>query len=105
MNQPTRSDQERIYLSLAGAERYTTLSVGTLRRLLREKKLRGYRPSGRRVLLDRDELDALIRASADERVPAAALVEDVKTGNGIIPSHLPETECEKARLEDVGAAK
>jgi excisionase family DNA binding protein len=48
----------------SGAARYTTLSVGTLRRLLREKKLRGYRPSGRRVLLDREELDELVKGDA-----------------------------------------
>jgi excisionase family DNA binding protein len=54
------------YISLGEAARYTTLSVGTLRRLLREGKLLGYRPSGRRVLIDRDELDAFVRAAADK---------------------------------------
>jgi excisionase family DNA binding protein len=61
---PTSSNDEPRFFSLGGAARYTTLSIGTLRRLLREKKLRGYRPSGRRVLIDRAELDAFVRAGA-----------------------------------------
>ncbi len=55
--------EQRRYLSLADAERYTTLSNSVLRRLVREGKLRGHRPSGRRLLLDRQELDELIAAS------------------------------------------
>jgi excisionase family DNA binding protein len=63
MKQPAGSENRRGYLSLVDAAVYTTLSVGTLRRLLREKKLRGYRPSGRRVLLDRTELDAFVKGN------------------------------------------
>jgi excisionase family DNA binding protein len=68
----TEIGSEPRYLSLGGAARYTTLSVGTLRRLLREGKLRGFRPSGRRVLIDRAELDALVRASAATTTATAA---------------------------------
>jgi excisionase family DNA binding protein len=35
-----------------------------LRRLLREKRLQGYRTSGRRVLLDREELDEFVKGDA-----------------------------------------
>ena len=62
MKQASETEQRR-YLSLADAEKYTTLSRSVLRRLVRQGKIRGHRPSGRRLVLDRTELDALIAAS------------------------------------------
>jgi excisionase family DNA binding protein len=42
-------------MSAREASRYSTLSVQTIRKLLREKRLTAYRPSagGRRVVIDR----------------------------------------------------
>jgi excisionase family DNA binding protein len=65
MPQAVKTDHdERRYLSLADAARYTTLSIGTIRRMLRDGRLIGYRPSGRRVLIDRQELERMIADSA-----------------------------------------
>jgi excisionase family DNA binding protein len=58
------ANEQRRYLSLADAAQYTTLSIGTIRRLLRDGRLIGYRPSGRRVLIDRQELERMIADSA-----------------------------------------
>jgi excisionase family DNA binding protein len=52
------------YLSLNDAATYSTLSLPTLRRMVRERKLRAYHPSGRRVLIDRVELDEWIHRAA-----------------------------------------
>jgi excisionase family DNA binding protein len=65
------ANEERRYLSLAGAAQYTTLSIGTIRRLLRDGRLTGYRPSGRRVLIDRQELENAIAESAKPALRAA----------------------------------
>jgi excisionase family DNA binding protein len=51
------------YLSLNEAAEYSTLSVQTLRRKLRERKLKAYRPSGRRVLIDVQDLDQWIHSA------------------------------------------
>jgi excisionase family DNA binding protein len=53
----------RRFLSLTEASLYSSLSLSTLRRLVEGGKLSSYRPTGRRVLLDRQELDRLILAS------------------------------------------
>jgi excisionase family DNA binding protein len=53
----------RRFLSLTEASLYSSLSLSTLRRLVEGGKLSRYRPTGRRVLLDRQELDRLILAS------------------------------------------
>jgi excisionase family DNA binding protein len=56
----------RRWLSAREAADYSTLSLPAVRKLLRERRLKAYRPSsaGRRVVIDREELDALILASA-----------------------------------------
>ncbi len=51
------------WLSIAAAAAYSGLSVSTIRAWLREGRLRPHRPS-RRVLVDREQLDGLIMASA-----------------------------------------
>ena len=76
MNPTTGSEDRHGYLSLVEAARYTTLSVGTIRRLVREQKLRVYRPSGRRVLIDRAELDAFVWASASQLTPTVPPLRD-----------------------------
>ena len=59
------------WFSLAEAAAYCGLSDETLRRMTKAGKLTAHRPTGaRRVLLDRQELDELIQASA-EPSPAA----------------------------------
>src|SRR5437588_11965990 len=50
------------YLSLPDAAVYTGLSVSTLRRLLAAGRLRGRRPTGGRLLPDREELAKLVSA-------------------------------------------
>jgi excisionase family DNA binding protein len=50
------------FLSLKAAAARTSLSAVTLRKWLAEGRLKAYRPN-RRVLIDVDELDALIRDS------------------------------------------
>ncbi len=54
---------EQRYLGVTGAARYSGLSEESIRRLLATRKLTGYRPIAGRVLIDRRELDALIRAA------------------------------------------
>jgi excisionase family DNA binding protein len=58
------------YLSLEEAAEYSTLSISTLRRMLLQKKLRAYKPSGRRVLIDKAELDEWIHQAAVGGQPA-----------------------------------
>jgi excisionase family DNA binding protein len=48
------------YLRLAEAASYSNLSVTTLRRLDRAGRIRFLRPSPRRVLVDREALDAYL---------------------------------------------
>jgi excisionase family DNA binding protein len=58
------SDLEPIWGTYRQAAARTGLSVKSLRRLVRDHKLNGYRPlAGRRVLLNFAELDRLIEAS------------------------------------------
>jgi excisionase family DNA binding protein len=54
---------DRRFLSIEGAAHYSSTSISTIRRWLREKKLRPHRPN-RKVLIDRAELEQLILASA-----------------------------------------
>jgi excisionase family DNA binding protein len=51
------------WLNFSEAEKYSGLSESTLRRLIDAKKLRVFRPTERKVLIDRGELDSLIEAS------------------------------------------
>lgn len=61
----------RRFLGIADAAAYCGLGASTLRRWLAEGRLTALRPS-RRVLIDRAELDALIRGGGDqERVRQA----------------------------------
>ena len=52
------------FVSLEQAAEHSTLSIQTLRRAIRRKELRAYRPSGRRVLIDVLELDMWIHGAA-----------------------------------------
>jgi excisionase family DNA binding protein len=52
------------WLSPAGAAAYCSLSEVAIRRWLRDGRLTPYRPLGRRVVIDRTELDRLIEATA-----------------------------------------
>jgi excisionase family DNA binding protein len=54
--------ESRPWLTVPEASSRSTLSESTIRALIREKRLRVYRPSPRRVLISRDELDAYIAA-------------------------------------------
>jgi excisionase family DNA binding protein len=60
---PEQQPVRRRYFSLSDAEAYTGLSVQTLRRLARAGRLQVYRPSPKRVVVDREELDRLILSS------------------------------------------
>lgn len=51
------------YLTIADAGAYTGLSQESIRRLISARKLTVYRPVRGRLLVDRQELDAVIRAS------------------------------------------
>jgi excisionase family DNA binding protein len=52
------------YLTLLRAVEYSGLSMSSLRRLETAGLIRFYRPRGRIVLVDKDELDAAIRGEA-----------------------------------------
>ena len=58
------NEMNQRWLNYADAAKYCGLSPSTLRRLVEARKLQVYRPSERKVLLDRVELDSLILASA-----------------------------------------
>jgi excisionase family DNA binding protein len=52
------------------AAEYLRLGVSTFDNLVREGKIKKYTATGRRrVLFDREELDAYVRASSEERKP------------------------------------
>jgi excisionase family DNA binding protein len=53
------------YLTLRSAARYSGLSIETLRRMIRNRRLLRYKPT-RKVLVRRGELEELIRRSAKE---------------------------------------
>ena len=55
----------RRWLSVEAGANYSTLSEETLRRLLAEGKLTAHRPVPGRVLIDREELDDFLAASAN----------------------------------------
>jgi excisionase family DNA binding protein len=58
----TDQTQQARYLSLAGAAAWASVSIQTLRRWLTAERLRAYRPAGsRKVLIDRNELEQVIR--------------------------------------------
>jgi excisionase family DNA binding protein len=50
--------------------RYTGLGENTIRRLVRQGLLTGHRPTPGRVLIDKGELDALIKSAANAPRPA-----------------------------------
>ena len=55
------------FLKCAEAARAYSLSPETLRKLVREKRLTGYRPDkGKGILLDVTELEAMFAASASK---------------------------------------
>jgi excisionase family DNA binding protein len=61
--QKTQTIQEVVlkrYLSVAQAAQYSGLSPVTIRRLIRDGRLRGRRPGARRVLIDREDIDQLM---------------------------------------------
>jgi hypothetical protein len=58
---PTRP---RRWADLEEAARYSTFSTTTLKRMVREGKLPRYSPRNGRVVVDLNELDAVIAASA-----------------------------------------
>ncbi len=53
----------RRYLTIKSAARYADLSEESVRRMISAGKLTAYRPVRGRVLIDRQEFDAAIRAS------------------------------------------
>ena len=57
----THSDAR--FLDLRAGSRRASMSVISLRRAIRDGRLRAYRPL-RRVLIDVDELDAFVRAAS-----------------------------------------
>lgn len=65
VNKP--SPQAPGFMSFEEAEQYSSLSVKTLRRLAAAGKLVAYRPVRGRCLLDRAELSAFIRSTANAR--------------------------------------
>lgn len=50
------------YLGWREASEYTGLSESTIRRLVREKKLRAFRPSPNRTLLSREDIDRYLES-------------------------------------------
>ncbi|GEM_PF-4645494 len=61
MNKSATEEPE--YIPLATARRRSGISVKSLRRLIADGKLRGYRPTWK-LLIDVEELDAFIRGAA-----------------------------------------
>src|SRR5262245_29210652 len=55
------------WLTVARAALYADLSEESIRRLIASGKLTAHRPVKGRVLIDRNELDDLIRATANQR--------------------------------------
>jgi excisionase family DNA binding protein len=59
---------EKDWLSLAAAQAYSSLSKRSLRRLIQTGRLTAYRPmGGRKILLERRQLDEAIRSTATPR--------------------------------------
>ena len=56
--------EDRPWLRVPEAAARSTLSESTIRTLIREKRLRVFRPSPRRVLIAKDELDNYIARQA-----------------------------------------
>jgi excisionase family DNA binding protein len=55
---------EQIWLSLQAAAAYSSLSRRTICRLIEAGRLAGHKPRGGRVLVDKRQLDEVIRGSA-----------------------------------------
>jgi excisionase family DNA binding protein len=71
----TATASEVRFVSLGGAARRSSLSVRTLRRLIRSGRLTALRPTGGvKVLIDVQQLDAMIRESA---APAGGATNDL----------------------------
>lgn len=66
---------QRRFFTIANAAVYTDLSTESIRRLVSAGKLTALRPVRGRILLDRQELDAMVRAS----------ITQMKTGRGKRP--------------------
>lgn len=54
------------WLNFSEAEAYSGLSESTLRRLIAENRLKVFRPTQRKVLFDRLELDELMLSAMDQ---------------------------------------
>jgi excisionase family DNA binding protein len=57
-------------MTIEGTARHTGPGENTVRRLVRQGWLTGHRPTPGRVLIDKGELDALIKSSANAPGPA-----------------------------------
>jgi excisionase family DNA binding protein len=55
------------WLKMDAAAQYSSLSTKTLGRFIKSGKLKAYRPTAGSILLKRDEIDAMIRATAGRR--------------------------------------
>jgi excisionase family DNA binding protein len=61
----TTAETTARYMGYREASAYSSLSVGTLRRLVESGRLRVYRPTGaRKILFDKVELDQLVHSCA-----------------------------------------
>jgi excisionase family DNA binding protein len=63
MTTPTDKPQHPTYLTPREAAAYSRLSLQTLARLEEAGKLKFHRPSPRKVVIARDELDRYVRGS------------------------------------------
>lgn len=55
------------YLTVENAAAYSDLSTKSIRRMIQSGKLTAFRPVRGRILIDKQELDAVIRNSASQR--------------------------------------
>jgi excisionase family DNA binding protein len=60
------SDIIPAWLTVDGSATYASLSTKSIRRLISSGKLTAHRPVRGRVLIDRDELDSVIRSSTQQ---------------------------------------
>lgn len=68
MTTALETTEQRYIGGYPAASRYTAMSTQTLRRLVQDGALRAYKPtgsSGRKIVFDRVELDALIRGNSE----------------------------------------
>lgn len=53
------------WLTVRSAAQHTGVSTRTIHRMLKAEQLKAHRPTGRRVLIDREQLDQVIIESAE----------------------------------------